>query len=48
VFGLITTNLVSYYDLKYRLTVEDVLDLIEIMIVNESNKNIVYENNKGE
>lgn len=43
-YVLITNRLTSYKDLKYNLTVDDMLDLYEICMVNLHNKSTLVEN----
>lgn len=43
---LVAGEYASYYDIKYRLDVGDVLDLYEIMVVKQSNINLSTENNR--
>lgn len=44
IFSLVSGGYATYTDIKYKLTVWDVLDLIEIMIVKQSNENILLDN----
>jgi hypothetical protein len=39
----VTGGYASYYEVKYKLTIWDVLDLLEIMTVKESNMNIYQD-----
>ena len=36
-YGLVAGQYATYYEIKYLMTIWDVLDLVEIMIVKESN-----------
>lgn len=42
-YSLVTSGLVTYADLMHKLTLEEVLDLIEILIVKESNANLALD-----
>ena len=42
-YSLIAGGYATYYEIKYKLTVWDVLDICEIMVVKESNMNIICD-----
>ena len=44
IFGLISGQYATYYEIKYKLDIWDVLDLIEIMIIKASNTNLAMDN----
>ena len=46
IYILITNKLTNYYDLKYNYTIEEMLDLYELCMVNLHNKAVSIENNK--
>ena len=46
IYLLITNRLVTYYDLKYNLDIDDMLNLYEICMVNLYNRSISLDNKK--
>lgn len=43
IFGLVSGNYARYSEIKNELSVDDVLDLVEIMVVKESNINLAND-----
>lgn len=46
VYGLVTSKLATFYEIKYLMSIWDVLDLIEILVVQSSNQQICLDNRK--